>query len=278
MLNVTTASLGAKINSNVVSFKAKNVGDVKDMSYKNVLAEPLKSTPNADFGEKLKKIPGVKSLENAKTRVASLSRYLKEDMVGFVIPEYTFNGVTKGGDQWFQKGSEYLLRGCKQGANEKDFPALAKDLYGMLATHDNYWKSDKFHGYLSTLEETPAIKATKDAVKDLQKQDKQVSFKGLVQMYGYFSPLKAMDKLLNDGCAYSGKKLQFDDPTKKRDGKIPPDVNASLEHIMPKSWGGPCEDYNYLLTSQGSNSKRGNMDLLSYLKGNTAKPERGGRR
>lgn len=278
MLNAIGPTIKNFAKANVISFKARTTGDVKDMTYKNVLAKPLKSTPNADFGEKLSKVQGIKSLPAAKERISSLSRYLKEDMVGFVIPEYTFNGVTKGGDQWFQKGSEYLLRGCKQNAKEKDFPKIAKEFYGLLATHDNYWKSNEFHNYLSTLNETPAIKATKNAVKDLQKETKQISFTGLISMYGYFSPLKAMDKLLNDGCAYSGNKLVFDDPTKKRDGRIDPEVNASLEHIMPKSWGGPCEDYNYLLTSQGSNSRRGNMDLISYMKGHNAKPQRGGKR
>lgn len=266
MLNLVSVSpLSSKCSK--VNFTGKSVGDVKDMSYKNVLAKPLKSTPNVNFVENLKKVPNIASLEKAKTRVSNLSRYLKEDMIGFVLPEYTINGVTKGGNQWFQKGAEYLLRGSKQGAKEKDFTQIAENLYGLLATHDNYWKSDDFVGYLSTLDQTPAIKSTKQAVKNLQRKDKQISFTGKIAMWGYFSPMKAMDKLLNDGCAYTGKQLKFDDPT-KRQGKIPPAINASLDHIMPKSWGGPCEDYNYILSSQGSNSARGNIDLVSFLKGN----------
>ena len=170
MLNLVSVSpLSSKCSK--VNFTGKSVGDVKDMSYKNVLAKPLKSTPNVNFVENLKKVPNIASLEKAKTRVSNLSRYLKEDMIGFVLPEYTINGVTKGGNQWFQKGAEYLLRGSKQGAKEKDFTQIAENLYGLLATHDNYWKSDDFVGYLSTLDQTPAIKSTKQAVKNLQRKD-----------------------------------------------------------------------------------------------------------
>ncbi|MFA6989741.1 MAG: hypothetical protein WC197_06710 [Candidatus Gastranaerophilaceae bacterium] len=265
MLNVKILSYANPTKFYTPNFQGKTAGDIKDMSYKNVLTESLKSTPDSDFDKKLEKIPDITSFEKAKSRISNLSRYLKEDMVGFVVPEYTFNGRNKGGYQWFEKGAEYLLRGGKRGATEKDFPSIAKNLYGLLALHDNYWKSDKFLGYLSTLQQTPAIKATQTAVKELQKTN--ISFKGLVEMYGYFSPLKSMDKLLNDGCAYTGEKLQFDDP-KKHCPKSPPKNNASLDHIMPKSWGGPCEDYNYILASQEINTRRGNMDLISFLKGN----------
>jgi len=189
-------------------------------------------------------------------------------MVGFVVPEYKVEDKTHGGYQWFEQGAEYLLRGCKKDATEDDFKPLAKKLYGRLALHDNYWKSPEFVAYLSTLKQTNAIKATIAAVEELNNKD--VSFTGgtTVKMFGYFSPMKAMTKLLNDGCAYSGVKMEFDDPTRKHD-RIPESRNASLEHIMPKSWGGPCEDYNYMVTAQGANSARGNMTLLQYLDGAT---------
>ncbi|MFA6989656.1 MAG: hypothetical protein WC197_06270 [Candidatus Gastranaerophilaceae bacterium] len=270
---------GAKSTYNpdriVTLYEAFNVEKIQDMSYHSVLPETLKSTPNSDFEEKLKKILDIKSLSMAEARIGSLSRYLKEDMIGFVVPEYEIGGEKKGGYQWFEKGAEYLLKGCKQNVSEKDFPSMAKNLYGLLALHDNYWKSKEFVNYLSTLKQTPAIKATKQAVQELQKNGKDISFKA------YFSPLKGIDKLLNDGCAYSAVQLESNlkgvDKLLKKGNKsseirlnfpkIPRDKQASLDHIMPKSWGGPCEDYNYVLCSSETNSARGNIGLLDFLKG-----------
>lgn len=263
----TNIKLNAPLSKDTVSFTGINSGVVSDMKYKNVLGEQLVSEQSPTFEKDLQKVKGITSYEAAKTRISSISRYLKEDMVGFVVPEYTTKNENKGGYQWFEQGAEYLLRGCKKNAQPSDFKPIAKELYGLLAVHDNYWKSPEFVDYLTTLKPTPAIKATISAVEELSKP-KDLSFTGekTIKMFGYFSPMKAMDKLLKDGCAYSGLSLQLDDPTTKH-GKIPAEVNASLEHIMPKSWGGPCDDANYMLASQKSNSLRGNMGLMQYLKG-----------
>ena len=244
-------------------------GVVSDMQFKSVLENQLVSEPSPTFEKDLKAI-GVISFDAAKTRVSSLSRYLKEDMVGFVVPKYETAGVEKGGYQWFEKGAEYLIRGSKEGVQESDFKPVAKELYGLLATHDNYWRSPKFVEYLSSLEQTPAVAATISAVKELG-QSKDLAFTGgeVLKMFGYYSPMKAMDKLLKDGCAYSGNSLQFDDPATKHP-QIAKERNASLEHIMPKSWGGPCDDSNYMVTAQQANSSRANMGLIQYLKGSSA--------
>ena len=264
----TNLKLTPQLTKDTVYFMGMSRGVVSDMDYKSVLDEQLASEPRPTFEKDLDAID-VTSLYNAKTRVSSLSRYLKEDMVGFVVPEYKTKGENKGGYQWFEKGAEYLLRGSKEGVEESDFKPVAKELYGLLATHDNYWKSPEFVDYLSTLKQTPAIEATISAVKDLNK-DKDVSFTGetALKMYGYFSPMKAMDKILNDGCAYTGKSLVFDEPGKNK--RPSPEVNASLEHIMPKSWGGPFDDANYMVTSVSSNSLRGDLGLIQYLKGASA--------
>lgn len=252
------------------SFSGRMNSAEVDMSYKNVLNKPLVSEESPTYSKDLKKLK-LHHFPLAKMRVASLSRYLKEDMVGFVVPKYTLNGEQKGGYQWFEKGAEYLLKGTKENVYEHDYKPAAKEFYGLLSTHDKYWKSQEFIDYLSTLKQTPAIQSTISAVSDLKDSSKDIPFKGTVkiQMFGYFSPLKAMDKLLNDGCAYTGEPLIFDDP-KKRHGKISAKQCASMEHIMPKSWGGPCDDANYMLTSAASNSKRGNMGLIDYLKGASA--------
>ncbi|MFA6989655.1 MAG: hypothetical protein WC197_06265 [Candidatus Gastranaerophilaceae bacterium] len=226
--------------------KSNHVSTPVDHSYHNVLAKTLKSTPNSDFVQRLKEVPDIQSLSKAIVRIANLSRYLKEDMVGFILP-----GPDK--NQWFQKASENLLRGSKEEATEKEFPSIAKNLYGLLSLHDNYWKSREFSDYLSTLKQTPAIKATKQAIQELQKSE-TISF-------GYRSALKRIDKLLNDGCAYSGI------PLLHGSGKSP-DKLASVDHILPKSWGGSCTDDNYILCSSKTNSERGNISLLDFLKGN----------
>lgn len=249
------------LNKDTICFTG-NYSSVKvDTEYKNVLQKPLVSKERASFEQDLKAKRPI-CFDAAKVRISSLSRYLKEDMVGFVVPEYNLKGDKKGGYQWFEKGAEYLLKGTKIGVEEKDFKPAAKELYGLLALHDDYWKSPEFVEYLSSLEQTPAIKATIDAVEELG-WAKNISFTGeeTISSSGYFSPLKYIGKLLDDGCAYSGKHFS------KNDYKNRP----SLEHIMPECWGGPCEDYNYLLTSADANYARGNMGLIKYLKGGGAK-------
>ncbi|MCK7516073.1 MAG: hypothetical protein MZV70_76930 [Desulfobacterales bacterium] len=47
---------------------------------------------------------------------------------------------------------------------------------------------------------------------------------------------------------------------------------ASLEHIMPDSWGGPDDDANFIIASVHSNSERGDLGLLEFLDGKNSYP------
>lgn len=228
--------------------------------YENKLSKRLKSTPNSDFTKKLSKIvTDPDKFNNSKVRVSNLSIYLKEQMVGFIVPKYTIKKEEKGGYEWFEKSLEFILKGCKKDCDKKDYKPLAKEFFGLLSLHDNYWKSQDFIDYLSTLKKSPAQEATIQAIKELC-YGQQVSF-------GSFTSLKFLQQLLDGGCAYSGKKMVFclpnDDLIIKDTSIIP-----SADHIMPKSWGGPGEDYNYILASRLANNTRGSISLLEYLKGN----------
>jgi len=238
--------------------KAPTTGTISEVEYKNVLGEPLISIQRPAFEHDLRTVRGLVSFDRSKTRVSSLSAYLKEQMVGFVVPKYEVDGQQKGGYQWFEQGAEYLLKGSSENVKECNYKQAAKELYGLLAIHDNYWKSPEFVGYLSTLKQTNAIKATIQAVKELNVA-KEISFTGerVLTTYGYFSPLKAIDRLIKGNCAYSGEKFKPED----RLGR------PSLDHIMPKSWGGPCDDANYILASTETNTLRGNIGLIEFLKG-----------
>jgi hypothetical protein len=243
-------------------------------TYVSVWKKDCKTTRNTDFETRLASVvQNPQCLQKAKVRVAAFSKYLK-NMIGFVIPEYTIKGVEKGGYQWFQKGAEYLLRGSKRYASERDFPSIAKELYGLLALHDNYWKSDDFLNYLASLRQTPAIQATQTAVRELklestelqsQRRDDEVSFRGWFHG-SYFSSLKYSPRLLREGGAYSNRQLG------KTTGDIPEDspqneTIASLDHLMPASWGGPDDDPNFVVCSRETNINRGNIPLLDFLKG-----------
>ena len=245
----------------VEALKPKRISKSGPTEYKDLyittLAAPLKSFQNTNFEKKLQAVADIHDFSKAKARIANLSRYLKENMVGFVVPEYQVKGEKKGGYQWFEKSAEYLLRGCKQGAKEEDFKSIAKELYGLLALHDNYWKSDDFINYLSSLTQTPALIDTIQAIKELQGK-KSVSFSSTNP-----SILKHISRLLKDGGAYSTKPLIYCSGATG-------DRLASVDHIMPEDWGGPCEDYNYILSSAKINSTRGNISLLDFLKGHDA--------
>ncbi|OGI17323.1 MAG: hypothetical protein A2255_10450 [Candidatus Melainabacteria bacterium RIFOXYA2_FULL_32_9] len=250
--------------------KIKYMSNPAAEKYINILSQQLKSTPNSDFIEKLSKIPGIYSQEKAEDRIASLSRYLKEDMVGFYVPEYEVKvkikkvkGETveqKGGYQWFERSLEYLLRGSKKGTDPSQYKNVAKELFGLLSTHDNYWKSQEFIDYLSTLQQSDARDATIAAIEELQKGIKDevnISFTSL-------TPLVKMEKLLNDGCAYSGVKLIPNHIAK------PDEPEVSVEHILPCYWGGPFDDANYLLVTRKINSVRSSIGLIDFLKGKDA--------
>lgn len=288
------------LDKDTISFKGYTKATIEDLSYKTVLEKRLVSTPNTDFKEKLRNVRGINNQEIANDRISALSRYLKEDMIGFIVPEYTINGEKKGGYEWFEKALPNLLWGAtkagKKGLSKEgtiktdpsrkltknelkkarkhppvpdDYKSVAKELFGLLALHDNYWKSNNFISYLERFEKTDPIVATIEAIKELQ-TPKSISFAGdVIKVFGYFSPLKIMPELLEKGGAYSTNKLSVQDIAK--DSPIIPEFeNASLEHIFPKSWGGECDDSNYMLASEGLNSLRGNLPLITFLKGSNA--------
>ncbi|MCK7516074.1 MAG: hypothetical protein MZV70_76935 [Desulfobacterales bacterium] len=109
-------------------------------------------------------------------------------MVGFIVPNYKIEDERKGGFQWFEESAEYLLKGCKQGVTEEEYPEVAKKLFGRLAAHDKYWKSPEFVEYLETLEPNPAVNGIIEGVKQLQQKEVAFGREQKVQMYGIFSP------------------------------------------------------------------------------------------
>lgn len=293
------------LKQDTVSFKGHIEGTIKDLSYKNAMGERLTSTPNSDFDEKLSHIRGINNQKLANQRIAALSRYLKEDMIGFIVPEYTVHGEKKGGYEWFEKALPNLLYGAtkagKKGLSKEgtqkpvdttkktgkkeirkalkkarkhppvpdDFKSVAKELFSLLSLHDNYWKSNAFKAYLQRFDSTEVIAATIEAIEELQ-TPKAISFTGeIFKMYGYFSPLKVIPELLKKGGAYSTNELFFQEGTRDSE-PVPGYQNASLEHIYPKSWGGECDDSNYMLASSKLNTERGNLPLITFLKGSNA--------
>ncbi len=102
-------------------------------------------------------------------------------MIGFEVPKYEINGNQKGGYQWLERGLENLLIGSKK-ANLKpdEYQQTAKELFEMLSLHDNYWKSQEFAEYLSSLKSSPtisenqikAVDATIEAIKELNEHKK----------------------------------------------------------------------------------------------------------
>lgn len=288
------------LEKDTVSFQGYTKATIEDLTYKTILEKRLISTPNPDFKDKLRNLRGINNQELAYDRISALSRYLKEDMIGFIVPEYSINGEKKGGFEWFEKGLVNLLWGAtkagKKGLSKEgtlnidpskkltknqlkkarkhppvpdDFKSVAKELFGLLALHDNYWKSNDFITYLERFEKTDPIAATIEAIKELQ-APKSISFAGdVIKVFGYFSPLKIMPELLKKGGAYSTNELRVQD-TAKDSPVVPEFENASLEHIFPKSWGGECDDANYMLASEGLNSLRGSLPLITFLKGSNA--------
>ena len=267
-----------------------------DTTYVNVLEKPLKSTPNINFRQNLAKVPGIISLTNAEERISSLSIYLKEKMIGFVVPEYELNGEHKGGYQWFERGLENLLKGSKRDIESTNcfkkklkglikepnkkikfikYKDTAKELFGLLSLHDNYWKSQDFVDYLTSLKKSKtiqtgqitAIDATVAAINELNNK-KSLSFKGkqLIEMGGYFTPLKEIKELWTG--AYSNHKLKFE-----KNKHFSPEETITAEHIFPNSWV-PKEDRqqliddgNFLIVSLKANNERENMPLIEFLKG-----------
>ena len=251
-----------------------------DLTYKNTLN--LKSQPEPNFRKNLAGVQGIKpfNLDNAESRISSLSKYLKEKMIGFEVPEYEFDPASdgvkrekKGGYQWFERGLQNLLIGSKKAdLQPEEYKDTAQELFGLLSLHDKYWKSHEFSDYLASLkasktinkDQTKAVNATIEAIKELQKVNraKRVSFgaKEIVKMQERtFTPMKRMPEILKS-CAYTGVHLSYFFTTD--------DAKISTDHIIPHSWeNSKNDDGNFLITTAESNDMRGTLPLLSYLKG-----------
>ena len=251
-----------------------------DLTYKNTLN--LKSEPEPNFRKNLASVTGIKpfNLDNAESRISSLSKYLKEKMIGFEVPEYEFDAASdgvkrekKGGYHWFERGLQNLLIGSKKAdLQQEEYKDTAQELFGLLSLHDKYWKSTEFCDYLTSLktsktinkDQTKAVNATIEAIKELQKVNraKRIPFgaKEIVKMQERtFTPMKRMPEILKN-CAYTGVHLSYLSTTD--DSKI------STDHIIPHSWeNSKNDDGNFLITTAESNDNRGTLPLLAYLKG-----------
>ncbi len=136
-------------------------------------------------------------------------------------------------------------------------------MFGLLFFHDKYWKSDEFSGYLGSLKSSKtintkqriAIDATRQAIRELNKETSKKE-----PNFGDKTPFKHMPELLSK-CAYTGVELKYNVRN--------PMVTASTEHVLPRSWTSRNvdNDGNYLMVSSDSNSKRGNVPLIMFLKG-----------
>ncbi|MEW5819832.1 MAG: hypothetical protein AB1782_06545 [Cyanobacteriota bacterium] len=221
------------------------------VEYRNLFSKQLAATPNANLREELKKDRTIYNLDRAEQRISSLSRYLKEDMVGFISPS---------GDHWFEKALPNFING----ARARKVPAgqmkdAAKEIWGLIAKADPYWTSGEFKKYLESMESSPARDATITAIEEIA-----IERKGIRRQvtFGYKSLMKDMKKLMDDGCAYTGVPM-------KRHSRDPY-VCISAEHIFPHSKGGADNDFNFFMASSQSNSDRGNMPLVQFLKGKNA--------
>jgi hypothetical protein len=221
-----------------------------EYEYKNFL--PDSERPKANIKRDLKDVlmddPSVHNANKAYLRIKSLSTYLTEKMVGFETPD---------GDHWFEKALPYIYKG----ALAKKIPAtqyenVAKEFWGLLSKADNYWLSDDFIGYLKSMNQTPAVKATISAIETLRDQDLPVYSK--VAFTGYPSKIKYIKELHT--CAYSGVPLKWNSKATH---------SPSAEHILPHSVGGDAVDIdvNFLIASAKANGDRGSLPLLAYLKG-----------
>jgi hypothetical protein len=248
--------------SQTVQFSGKNVKpqppeeDIPVVEYRNMFDTLLKASPNPLLEKLLVRDLKISDPEKAHKRITSLSRYLKEDMVGFITPD---------GRHWFEGALKYFIRGAvskdltdKQ--MEKHGPAIAEHFWGLLAKADSYWSSGEFLDYMKNHmnPEEPGVKETIQGVSRLYQKkltNKTVSF-------GYSSDLRYIQKLLDDGGAYTGKPLKLTNVSNHP-------AYPTLEHIQPHSTGGDevNDDCNYLLVRQNDNGDRSNIPLIAYLKG-----------
>ena len=270
-------ALKARVKIKLSDCKPHNSGltALVDLTYKNSLN--LKSTPNfsdEDFKKNLKtNVPGIINTNKAAKRISSLSVYLKEKMIGFEVPEYELKEEKKGGYQWFERGLENLLIGSeKANLKPEEYQNTAKKLFGILAVHDNYWKSPEFSDYLSSLKtsttitenQKKAVDATVLAIKELN-EPKQITFgsQEIISMgERAFTPMKFMHEIY-EKCAYTGNHLDRESDDEE--------FRPSADHIIPHSWeNSKNDDGNFIISSMESNTVRGNISLIKYLKGYNA--------
>ncbi|MGD9581233.1 MAG: hypothetical protein AB7V50_07660 [Vampirovibrionia bacterium] len=230
-----------------------NVGDHGlSTEYRNILKKNLVATPNPNLRLELSKTRNIYDLNKAELRISSLSRYLKEDMVGFIIPS---------GHQWFDGSLENFIHGAKaKRVPENQFKSTAKEFWSLIAKADPYWTSNEFINYLGTVKDTPARNATIEAIKEIKKEREAKGSQ--INFTGYETALKDIKKLLKDGCAYTGVPMVRHSNDQHQ--------QVSAEHIFPHSRGGRNSDFNYLLAASRPNSDRGSLPLIDFLKGKDA--------
>lgn len=252
-----TTSFSELFNNNL-SFLAKKVKQPKSSmasqkeyyQYHNIFKKRLKSTPKPNF-EDLIAVLNLHDAAKAATRISSFSKYLKEQMVGFITPE---------GEHWFNGACKYLiLATAGVPIRESDYEKYAKEFWGLMAHADHYWTSHEFISYLGSMDKEDAgVKATLSTIKNLnmkeQTNSSEVSFKG-----NYETTLTDIKELLDNGCAYSGKQFSVNEG----------DGYPTIEHLFPHSAGGDNVnvDSNYVLVKGLTNNLRGNIPLTEFLKG-----------
>lgn len=220
----------------------------KSAEYRNLFETNLKATPNPNLREELANDRTIYNVDRAEQRISSLSRYLKEDMIGFITPS---------GHHWFEEVLVNFIHGAKaRTVPENQYKNVAKELWSLIAKADPYWTSPEFTEYLQSMNPSSARDATIRAIEEINLEKRGLLGK---VTFGYRSLMKDMQKILDDGCAYTGV------PMKRRGGNQY--NNATAEHIFPHSKGGPDSDFNYLIAAAKPNQERGNMPLVDFLRG-----------
>ncbi|MEW5819634.1 MAG: hypothetical protein AB1782_05535 [Cyanobacteriota bacterium] len=231
--------------------EAEIINPDKVVEYKNIFEQNLKSEPNSGLAKLLKADSDVNQahLGRAVKRTRNFSRYLKEDMVGFITPE---------GKHWFEGACLYIIKGTA-GVDipEREYVKYAKEFWGHLAKADKYWASDDFINYLQGLESNPGVNATIEAIRQIKTEH---SVRNSHVTFGYNSDMKYIKKLLEDGCAYTGITMKLKSNSK---------THPTLEHLFPHRVKGDelNDDCNYVLTIGTANCSRGDIPLTAYLKG-----------
>lgn len=222
-------------------------------AYKSILDQPLKANPNPDLISSLANDRNVIDPTLAVKRINSLSRYLKEEMVGFIQPN---------GQQWFEEASTNLIK-ATAGADlpECMYEEYARNFWGLMAKADNYWTSTEFIQYLESINTNAGVNTTIKVIQDLKMfkeisslQKRKIAFTG---KYDFAIP----DKILNDGCAYTNRPFVTTDPEFEPAWKplLNPFLNKDDESLEKLS--------NFVLTTKSGALERSDLPLALYLRG-----------